>query len=263
MLLGKLLSRSPWVIVVLLATGCTVYAPMQPQAPVIKERGRGEASLQTQATIRAEGSVAYSPANHVLVMASGGWRPQLAFSQNGEPDGFQMAQLEAGVGAYWMLGPRWLSSATLGAGIAKSRRQVTEFGLSSAFSNDYEARYHKFFGQVNVAYLRKKWIVGMGYRLTQVSFTELTATSHAGLTYALPLDNQLRHEPFGFIRYQLGRPDAPSRWQLQVSTTLSFCLPGRTGPLRDYDEVLFRSQFNRGGVMLLGFGVLYGLGKSQ
>lgn len=247
----------------LLATGCTVYAPMQPLAPLIRARGQAEASFQTQGLIRPEGSVAYSPASHLLVAASGMWRPQLPFSQDGKPDGFRVAQLEAGVGTYWLLGPRWLGTATIGAGVAQSRRTVTELGFLYTFSNDYAARYHTHFGQLNLAYLGKDLLVGGGYRLTRVRFTELSAASATGTAYMLPLDDQLRHEPFAFMRYRLGKPAVPSRWQMQVSAAWSFCRPGRTGPPQPYDETAFRAQYNRGGVLLLGFGVVYSLTKDN
>ncbi len=251
---------APFLGLALLATGCTVYAPMQPLAPLIRARGQGEASLQTQVLVRPEGSVVYSPANHLLVAASGLWRPQLSLGQDGKPDGFRVAQAEVGMGTYWLLGPRWLGTATLGAGVARAQRTVTEFGILYAFSNDYAARYCTRFGRLQLSHLSKYQLVGGGYRLTRVEFTELTATSATGTVYKLPLDNQLRHELFAFIRYSLGKPTAARRWQLQANTTWSFCLPGRTGPPQPYDETLFRAQYNQGGVLLLGVGAVYQLG---
>ena len=163
---------------------------MQPHALLLRAAGEGEASLQLQASLRPELQVAYSPLNHLMVLASGTWRPSISWPNAEESDNFRTAQYEVGAGTYWPLGPRWLASATLGTGAAQGQRTVTEFGILLAFSNDYAARYRKNFGQLGLSYQNEHAAVGLTYRLTQVSFQSLTATSRVApnTVYALPLE---------------------------------------------------------------------------
>lgn len=45
----------------LLAGGCTVYAPIQPVMPLVSQRGQFEAGANCQFTGRLEATAAYSP----------------------------------------------------------------------------------------------------------------------------------------------------------------------------------------------------------
>ena len=158
-------------------SACTVYTPMQPHAPLIQVRGEGEVSLNLQGSLRPELHAAYSPLNHLLVLAGGTWRPSLPTGPDDEQDHYRTRQYEIGLGTYWPLGAHWTATATGGVGAAYVQQTVTEFGLILVFSNDYEARYRKNFGQVGLVYQNGHAAVGLGYRLTQVRFDELTATS--------------------------------------------------------------------------------------
>ena len=239
---------------------CTVYTPMQPHATLIRAKGEGEASAQLQASGRAEVKAAYSPLNHLLVMAAATGRPSLPTQQDGQQDNFRTLQYELGVGTYLPLNPHWSMQLAAGTGAAHVQRTVSEFGIFLAFSNDYEARYSKNFGQLGFAYQAKETGIGFGYQLTQVAFSQLSAQDRSGnqTRYELPLDNQLRHELYAFGRYALDGPIAQSRWQLQASTAYSFCVPGRSGSVPDpYSEVAARAQFNRGSSWLASFGIVY------
>ncbi|MEJ7660404.1 MAG: hypothetical protein WKG07_12700 [Hymenobacter sp.] len=232
--------------------------PMQPQAPLIRARGEGELILQTQPTFRPEIATAYSPLNHLVVAAGGVWRPSLRSGQDGTLDGFHTLQYELGAGTYWNFGPHWTGLGTFGIGAAQAQRFVTEADLFP-FSNFYEARYRKRFGQLSFTHQQAERNWGFGYRLTQVTFSELAAndTQSGSTQYILPLDGQLRHEPFGFIRFVLGPNALRHHWSLQANTALSFCVPGRGKAGEPFDAVRFRAQFNRGGYLLVSGAIVY------
>ena len=246
----------------LVAAGCSVYVPMQPHLPVIRARGAGEVMFQTQPTVRPELTAAYSPLPHVLVLAGGSWRTPLKLGQDGKSDNFGVSQYELGAGTYWNFGSHWTGQATLGIGAAQVRRDVTEAGLVLTFSSFYEARYHKSFGQVGLTHQLGSNCWGMGYRLTQVNFNTLTANDKKGSTstgfYLLPLQGQWRHEPFAFVRLPLGKLTAKGHWLVQGSGALSLCFPSRR-LIQPFDDIKFRSQFNRGNLLLISAGITYRL----
>ena len=66
MLLEKLLSASLGAFL-LLATSCTVYAPMQPVMPLVSQRGQAEAGASIQMLGRMEATGSYSPVQHVVL----------------------------------------------------------------------------------------------------------------------------------------------------------------------------------------------------
>ncbi|GAA4372272.1 hypothetical protein GCM10023186_01570 [Hymenobacter koreensis] len=233
---------------------------MQPHATLIRAKGEGEALAQIQATGRVEVKAAYSPLNHLLVMAAATGRPSLPTRKDRQQDNYRTLQYEFGVGTYLPLNPNWNIQLAAGTGQAYVERTVSEFGIILAFSNAYEARYRRNFGQLGVAY-QKGWAgMGFGYQLTQAVFSQLSAQDRSGnqTRYELPLENQLRHELYGFIRYGLDGPVAQSHWQLQTSVAYSFCEPGRSTP-EPYSDIAYRAQFNRGSGLLIGLGVVYAL----
>lgn len=245
-------------------SACTVYTPIQPHAPLIRARGEGEISGHVEASLRPEIQAAYSPVSHFLLLASGTWRPGFPIGQEENPYYFRTSQYEVGAGTYWTLGPRWVATATAGFGAAQVQRRLSEFGILLAFSNDYEAKYRKNYGQLGLAYQAEYAAVSFGYRLVQVKYTALTSTDvgTSNTVYQLPLDEQFRHEPYVLVRYSLGSPLAQSRWQFQLGSALSFCIPGRTGNGGNpFDPVAFRAQFNQGNMLLLNAGVVYCLKK--
>lgn len=263
-LFSGLLMRSILRCLVGLPTAsCSVYVPMQPHLPVIRAQGAGEFMLQTQPTIRPELTAAYSPLNHVLVLAAGSWRTPLSLGQGGKLDKFGVTQYELGAGTYRNFGSHWPGQATLGIGAAQVRRDVTETRLFLAFSSFYEARYRKSFGQLGLTHQQGRDCWGVGYRLTQVNFSELTASDKNGSAsagfYVLPLQQQWRHEPFAFVRLPLGKPTSKGHWLVQGSGALSLCLPGRGSLIQPFNDIKFRSQFNRGNLLLISAGITYRL----
>ncbi|MBD2715881.1 hypothetical protein KBK19_12625 [Microvirga sp. STR05] len=237
-----------------LVSSCTVYTPMQPHAPMVRARGEGEAQLEVQFTGRAEVKAAYSPVKHVLVLGGATARPGIPLGRTSQ-DKFSTLQYEAGLGAYFPLANHWTIQGMAGTGAGSAQRTVSEFGLLLAFSNNYDARYHKEYGQLGFTHQAQRISIGFGYRLTQVGFKELSAQDlhEPFIRYQLPLDKQLRHEPYAFCRHSLG---TQNRWQLQVSTAWSVTVPGR-GLVDPYTEVAHRARFNRGASLLLGAGVIF------
>jgi hypothetical protein len=241
---------------------CSVYTPMTPHAPIVRAKGEGEASFHLQGTGRAELQAAYSPAKHLLLLAAATGRPKL-FPDSLDPGGrLRTLQYELGAGTYFSMGERWSGQLIAGFGAAQVQRTVSEFGVFLAFSNDYKARYQKYFGQISFNKQLRRHGSGFGYRMTLVDFAELSAQNRYGdyALYPLPLDSQFRHEFYGFYRRWLGRGLSESHWYAQAGGGFSFCLPGRTSFVAD-DPVANRASFNRGGMLLLSVGIGYSLRK--
>ncbi|MDO7877268.1 hypothetical protein Q5H93_21160 [Hymenobacter sp. ASUV-10] len=252
-LFTRLLSASS---LLLACAACSIYTPMTPHAPIIRAQGEGEVSFQLQGTGRAELQAAYSPCKSLLLLAAATGRPKL-FTDSAaiDPgDGLRTLQYEVGAGTYFPMGERWSGQLIGGFGAAQVERTVSEFGIFLAFSNNYNARYQKYFGQISFNKQLHRHGMGFGYRLALIDFSELSAQNRQGdyTLYPLPLDSQLRHELFYSYRRWLGRELAESHWYLQAGGGLSFCLPGRTDPV-PYDDVDFRARFNRGGVVGIGY----------
>ncbi|GAB2957342.1 hypothetical protein GCM10027048_24820 [Hymenobacter coalescens] len=237
-------------------TGCTVYAPVQPALPVINGAGQTELRASAQFTGRLEGNAAYSPVNHVLLLASGDWRPQYPIA------GARLhrnRQIGLGLGTYWSLRPGWTVQASAGDAWAKGARTVERLGIFyGGYQYEYFARYRKPYAQLGVVYQATRAAAGMGYRYAQVRFTSLTATDpNQQAAYRLPASQQERHEPGGFVRVRLGPPQAPERWDAEVSAALSLsrrrsAVAQETAPTEQ--ELV---GFNRGAAVLLGLGITY------
>jgi len=239
-----------------LLSGCTVYVPTQPHAPVIRAANQAEFGASIQPLLRTEVGGAYSPVKHVMVMANGSWRPALRL-QVEELRYFRTLQAEAGAGTYWSLGPQMVLTATGGYGVAKAERIVSKPGLFFNFSNTYVSQYRKAFGQLGLTVDNNSATYGFGYRLTQVNFTELTASDYNNASYLLPDNRQWRHEPYSFIQLRMGHQQPVSRWQARLSGSMSFCVPGR-GKIPDpYEPIRYRVDFNRGVSISLGLGIIY------
>jgi hypothetical protein len=244
----------------LVCTACTVYTPMQPHAPFIRAKGDGEVSVQVQPTLRPELSVAYSPLNHIVVMGASSWRPPLALTKDKKSDGFRVAQYEVSVGAHQAIGHNWTGMVAAGAGQAYVQRNVSDGPFS--FNSDYQSHYGKQFGQISLCHQYKTETWGLGFRMTRVSFQDLSATDRGTgklTTYVLPSSQQWRYEPFAYVRETFGGPQG--HWQLQVSAAFSFCQPNRETAAPDLDEYQFRQQYNRGNALLMGMGMTYLIGR--
>ncbi|GAA3939470.1 hypothetical protein [Hymenobacter algoricola] len=203
----------------LLATSCTVYAPMQPTISTISRQGQVEISGSVQASGRVEGSVVYSPLPHVLVTGAGTFRPRL-----GDSTFNTTRQGELGLGGYLPLGKGWQLTGLAGYGRASTHRAYVEGTLlwgGGQTREEYTMRSGKLFGQTSLTHEGARGAVGAVYRLSKISFDQLdyAAVSYSYYaSYPVPLRRMVRHEALVFGRYGL---DAQNRWQLQATVGLS------------------------------------------
>jgi hypothetical protein len=196
----------PWSA--LLASGCTVYVPMQPVMPLVSRRGELEAGASGQLTGRLEATAAYAPLRRVVLTAALTAAPRL-----GREYFLVTRQAELGAGTYQPLGDDWLLSATGGYGQAYCHRGYVDLGVFGPGNySDYTARYHKYFGQIGLARVGATQSIGFTYRLVKVHFSYLDDTEYG----PLPLPGMLRHELAYF-----GRFAARKRWQLTFTSGFS------------------------------------------
>lgn len=192
----------------LLAGGCTVYAPMQPVMPLVRQRGELEVGASCQLTGRLEATAAYSPLRRAVLTGALTAAPRL-----GNEHFLVTRQAELGAGTYQPLGGDWLLSATGGYGLAYCHRGYVDLGIFGPGTySEYTARYHKYFGQLGLAHVGALGTVGLTYRLVKVNFSYLESLEHG----PLPLPGMLRHELAYFARF-----NASQRWQLVFTTGLS------------------------------------------
>jgi len=198
-----------------LASSCSVYAPLQAGAPMLRDKGQAEIVGSAYLSGRLEGSAAYSPVRHLLVRAAGGLR-----SDKGSDTYFRLRQLEVGAGTYWPLGQRWLVGGLVGYGFGQGTRGFTRtpylLGRDTAETYRYATRFGKPFGDVFVAYEDGPVTMGIAYRLSQVRFSTLTNNG-------LPIDlrRMTRNEPMLFMRF--GSKQGVLQWaQLQVALSASW-----------------------------------------
>ncbi len=231
------------------AISCTVYTPLQPSLPGIRGAGQVELRGSLQPSLRAEAGAAYSPANHLLLTGMGSWRPQGSLSGSGL---FRARLAEAGVGTYWPAGPYWTLVALGGYGWGQAARQVNNGDILFNYRTDYFSRYTTQFGQFGALCRKDPVTIGLGYRLTQVRFRELRSSE-----YLLPLDNQLRHEPFFSVRFDVGAEPNADRWQAEIGGGLSLAQHGRGSTGGPYDPVRSQVDLNRGSAWLVSAGVVF------
>lgn len=215
---------APWLALLILgASSCTVYAPIQPTMPLVAAVGQAEAAASLQPNGRLELSAAYSPVPHLLLTAAGTVCPKL-----GTSNFLVTRQYELGVGGYLPLGSAWLLNGLGGFGQAVNNRGYKDLGIifSSTYS-EYNARYNKLFAQIGIARMGANNSIGFTYRLVQVRFSSLTDTKIG----ALPLPYMLRHEALFFVRHDLG---SGNHWESQATIGLSFSSTARRDDSQDY-----------------------------
>jgi len=236
-------------VVQLSISSCTVYTPLQPTLPSIRNAGELEVRASVQPTLRGDASIAYSPAKHFLVSAAGGLRPQ-----SNMPDSslYRASLAEIGLGTYWPLGEYWTLHGLGGFGWGQADRNLSNGFIFASHANMF-SRYQTQFLQVGTMLHYRRLKLGLGYRFTRVSFQELRSTN-----LDLPLENQLRHEPFLTARIELGR-QAVRHWQLELSTALSVAQRGQSTTADNYTPTESLMNMNRAGAGLLGFGIVYWL----
>jgi hypothetical protein len=165
------------MLALLLATSCTVYAPMQPLMPLVSQRGQVEAGASSQFTGRLEATGAYSPVRRAVVTGALTVVPKL-----GKEYFLVTRQYEMGAGLYQPLGERWLLSALGGYGQAYCSRGYVDAGFFGPGTySEYKARYAKYFGQVGVAYTGPILKHGITYRLLKADFDYLVDSQYGPL----------------------------------------------------------------------------------
>jgi hypothetical protein len=205
----------------LAATSCTVYVPMQPVMPLVRQRGDIEAGASLQPSGRLEVQAAYSPLPHYVVAGAGTWATRLD-----QQNYLVSRQGEAGLGGYWSLSPKWLLSTLAGGGAAYTDRQYTFWGTERRAGS-----YSKAFGQVGLAYVGEQGSFSLSYRLAHVSYRELE-TEIGPLS---PFHTQ-RHEVLLATRWMLG---SAASWCMQSTIGMSYSSlqpPRGTGSSVDSDR---------------------------
>lgn len=221
-----------------LLTGCSVYVPMLPAAPQLRDKGQVEVQANSYFNRRWEAGVTYSPAKYVLVRAAGGIRT----SRNSRADSARYEssrQYELAAGGYLPLGRNGLVSGLAGFGQARSASAYNEGGIiRQRYYNDFRARYHRQFGELAASYFlpgrRSGLTLGAAYRLSGVRFDELT---YNGQT--VDVRRLTRHETMAFCRF--GSPESAVPW-LQVQLALGASTEPRRAfdPNRTYAEARVR-----------------------
>ncbi|MCC3158085.1 hypothetical protein LJ737_12620 [Hymenobacter sp. 15J16-1T3B] len=217
-------------------TGCTVYAPMQGAAPLIRGRNQAELTASTYFNSRWEASAAYSPLRYVLLRGAVG-RGRSGGSAN-DTVYFRSRQYEAAAGGYWPINQTFVAGGLLGYGRAHTARGFSNRGLPFAYHRlyRYEAAYHRTFAEL-YAFADSEWArAGFAYRLNRVQFDAFASGGRP-----LPLSRTLRHELMSFVG--LHGP-AGTRWRgvgLQLAMGLSVVPTSQAAASgQGYDEYLPR-----------------------
>jgi hypothetical protein len=211
------------VLLSYLLASCSVYAPLQPAAPLVRQKGEAEVVAGAYLNGRLEASASYSPLEQVVVRIAGGLR-----SGGGDSTYFRNRQLELGVGTYRYLNEQWLLGGLVGYGFGQSNRRFSRSGfesprLDSVVTYDYAARYHKLFADVYVANDAGRVTYGGAFRLSQVRFGSLTDQG-----VPVPMQRMTRVEPMLFMRIS-GRNSF--QWlQLQIASSVSLSPDERKNP---------------------------------
>lgn len=201
-------------------TSCSIYAPLQPAAPFIRQRGETEVTASSYLSGRVEGSAAYSPLKHVVVRAAGGLKTNGTDSLY-----YRIRQLEAGIGTYRRLGDDWLLGAMVGYGLGKGgARYYDDFEKALPDSVPlrlYRYSFRKPYVEAYVSHQSRWTVVGASCRFSQVRFASFTDRGQPA-----PLRRMSRLEPSVFLR--LGGADVLPWLQGQVVLSLSMAAGGRT-----------------------------------
>ncbi|NVO83710.1 hypothetical protein [Hymenobacter terrestris] len=207
-------------------TGCSLYVPMLPAAPQIRDKGQMEIHGTSFLNRRWEAGATYSPAKYVLVRAAGGIRT----SPNQDVDSARYErsrQYEIGAGGYFPVGQNGLVSGLIGFGQAKSAIGYWDDGLfRPRFYNEYQMRYNRPFGELAASYYlpgnRSGFTLGIVYRLNSLDFSKLTYNGQP-----VALRRLTRQEAMVFCRF--GRQEGGAvpwlRGQLAIGGSGSFRQP--------------------------------------
>lgn len=229
-----------WVSALLLgASSCSVYVPMQGAAPEIRARGELEATGSWFLTNRVDFGVTYSPVSHLLVRAAASFKGSVP----PQPDSTNYAknnQYELAVGTYWPLGAHWLVGGLAGFGRAHAEARyiddgATLFTFRTPIRHQLEAVYSKYSGEAYATCQPSPLVsFGLAYRVVQLRLTDVTDLGVP--VAAAPI---LRQEPMLFLRL---RPDFAQRslqFQLALGASTTFGYNSaqeddRTDPTRQF-----------------------------
>lgn len=179
--------------------------PMQCAAPQITDKNQGEATISTYLNGRADIAGSYSPVRHLLVRAT-----YSNLRDNSHDSTYYRGhQYDLGVGTYWKLSDQWLVGALGGLGQAQGTAAYSKGALLFGYPTRYEfdTRYNKVFGEAyGILQATDAVSFGAAYRVTQVSFTQLTNRGAP-----VDLSRMTRSEPMIFMRVRLGEGLTESR----------------------------------------------------
>ncbi|PJJ58775.1 hypothetical protein [Hymenobacter chitinivorans] len=192
-------------------SSCSVYAPMLPAAPQIRDKGQAEVQATSFLNGRWEAGATYSPLRHVLVRAAGGIK-----TDSRDTAYFRVHQYEVGLGGYYPLGKHWLVTGLGGYGQARSNRGYYQtFLFGNGYLVDFKANYRRVFGELSTSYYNSWVTLGLAYRLSKVDFTSLTYNGAP-----LGMSGMLREEAMLFARF--GSEEGSLSWlgfQVSLGTT--------------------------------------------
>ena len=226
---------------------------MQPTAVSLREVGQAQFTGSVQLSGRAELGAVVAPANHVLLMGAGSYRPK---TTDNDSLHFGTRQWEAGAGTYWPLGQSqaWVVSGLVGFGRATTERRWGEL-LGSSLA--YRASYRKVFGQVGVDFNDGLFFsMGLVYRFTRLNFEDLSYAGRYAQGRATNLRND-RHEVLLYVRRALPWGLLAESWQLQTTLGVSFGSANLVDP--DTTPDAYAINVNRAAVPLCSVGLVYTL----
>jgi hypothetical protein len=203
------------------ASSCAVYVPMQAAAPAIKAKGEMEVTGSWSLTNRLDFGVAYSPVRHLLVRVAGSFKGSVPM----RPDStnyLKNNQYELALGTYWPLGEHWLVGGLTGFGQAHALARYQEDGfslLAQSIQHQFDASYNRYLGETYLTYKVGPWgAVGLAYRLVQLRLADVTDQGVSVTSSPI-----WRHEPMFFLRLRPGE-DSPVQFQVAAgaSSTLRY-----------------------------------------
>lgn len=189
-------------------SGCTLYEPLLPAVPVVRQRGELAGAANWQVPYSGQVAGSWSPVPHGLIFAAGSLHFYNA-KRDSSNDYVRAQQYEGGIGGYSTIGGTWLSVAA-GAGQGWGYRfgnfksggglfipTVPGSGPPASPGArppipESRGRYTTRFVQLtarwpHVRYSNAEW--GANLRVTQVRFTDLTLN---GVAQALPSQYNLQ-----------------------------------------------------------------------
>ena len=207
--------------------GCTVYSPTVPSTPLVR-KGQVEVVAAMRTLLSLDGSVAYSPANHMLISAeaairSGGGNMTVNGMKVPYTDRHRQGSL--GIGTYQEFGPerRFYAAAVSGIGMATVNVHNGLFGQLS----EYTASYNKYYTQLYVAQRGGFVTGGVSLRTTWLDFNQLRLDG-------APIEpvTQFYIEPSFFVQAGKGA--------LQSQLTIGISVPARRSTA--YDSKILAAQ---------------------